>query len=327
MWGGGACGLPFVARMSQARRKHGAGTRRGTCPSAGGGGVAVWLPSSPFLPYVRTPGGPPVGACTARARYGHGRVVRPTPSLRYLLTLPLCPRGGGGGAFRPPPYLHPPPLGGRRCVCGGGGALVVFPSLHACPRHDASTTQARGEPLGCSSGGGVSPLGLSALLHGIGSAPQDLQPLLPLGGSRHVSARCSVSRACSLMCPYLLEQVRTRVETDDEEVRAAGRTYRTPRCVLRHPPPWSRGGPLFRHPTARGGLTAHPLLACVSTSERPDTGAVVSIRWKWRLQSGRALSSPGSLPPPSAMEAPEVLWQRRGETGGGFICGIPWPSS
>ena len=97
---------------------------------------------------------------------------------------------------------------------------------------------------------------------------------------------------------------------------------------LRHPPPWTRGGPLCRHPTARGGLTAHPLPgACVSISERPDTGAVVSARWKWGLQSGRALSSPGSLPPPSAMESPEVLWQRRGETGGGFICGIPWPPS
>ena len=74
---------------------------------------------------------------------------------------------------------------------------------------------------------------------------------------------------------------------------------------LRHPLPWTRGGPLCRHPTARWGLTAHPPPgACVSTSERPDTGAVVSVRWKWRLQSGRALSSPGSLPPPSAMEAP-----------------------
>ena len=97
---------------------------------------------------------------------------------------------------------------------------------------------------------------------------------------------------------------------------------------LRHPLPWSRGGPLFRHLTARGGPTSHPLPgACVSTSERPDTGAVVSVRWKWRLQSGRALSSPGPLPPPSAMEAPEVLWQRRGEADGGFICGIPWPPS
>ena len=35
--GGRPCRLPFVARTSQARRKHGAGTRRGTCPSTGGG--------------------------------------------------------------------------------------------------------------------------------------------------------------------------------------------------------------------------------------------------------------------------------------------------
>ena len=362
------------------------------------------------LPTLRShPGAPPAGACSARASYGHGRVVRPAPSLRCLPTLPLCPRGGGGRCPAPP-YLHPPPLGGRRCVCGGGGglssslrcthvagttqarrrhearrlslcrggggmpcgsrrrpstlrsharwsprwglhgacslrarscgpsrtlsplpphpaalssrgggrflpppdlhpprmggrrcvrggggalvvfppqhargkhdasmaqargaalvplqggggacrvspvvapptlrvhprggggvwgggggALVVVPSLHACRRHDASTTQARGEALGCSGGGGVSPLGLPALLHGLGSAPQDLQPLLSLGGSRHVTAWCSVSRGCSLLCPYLLEEVCTRSEMDDEEVRAAGRTYRAPRRLL-----------------------------------------------------------------------------------------------
>ena len=96
--GGGPCRRPFVARTSQARRKHGAGTRRGTCPSAGGGGAAMCHPSSPLLPCVRTPGGAE--------------------------------------------------------VCVGGGALVVVPSLHACRRHDASTTQARGEAHACSGGGG-----------------------------------------------------------------------------------------------------------------------------------------------------------------------------
>ena len=123
--GGGACRLPFVAHMSQARRKHGAGTRRGTCPSAGGGGgLALWLPSSPFLPCVRTPSGPPVGACTARALYGHGRVVGPAPSRRCLPTLPLCPRRGGRFC---PPLPASPTLGGAE-VCVGGGGLVVFPS-------------------------------------------------------------------------------------------------------------------------------------------------------------------------------------------------------
>ena len=52
---------------------------------------------------------------------------------------------------------------------------------------------------------------------------------LPYGGSRQVSPMSSVSRAYSLLCRYLPEEVPTRVETEDEEVRAAGRTYRTPR--------------------------------------------------------------------------------------------------
>ena len=298
--GGGVCGgggglssslrCTHVAGTTQARRRHGA-RHLSLCR---GGGHALWLPSSPFLPCVRTPGGPPAGACTARALFGYGRVVRPAPSRRCLPTLPLCPRGGG--ALFAPPYLHPPPLGGRRCSGGGGGGrpcrlpfvahtsrarckhgagtrrgtcpsarggggcrvspVVAPPTLRAQPRgggvvwggggaplslslrctHVGGTTQARRKHgvrhLAAAGGGGVSPLGLPALLHGKGSAPHDLQPLLPLGGSRHVSAWCLVSRACSLLCPYLPEEVRTRVETDDEEVRAAGRTYRTPRRLL-----------------------------------------------------------------------------------------------
>ena len=65
----------------------------------------------------------------------------------------------------------------------------------------------------------------------------------PHGRSRQVSLMSLVPRAYSLLCRYLLEEVRTRVETEDDEVRAAGRTYRTPR---RLPPPFSRGGPLSR---------------------------------------------------------------------------------
>ena len=93
---------------------------------------------------------------------------------------------------------------------------------------------------------------------------------------------------------------------------------------LCHTPPLSRGGPLSRHQTARGGLATHPFPGvCVSTSTHPHTGAVVSVCGKWRLRSGRALSPPGPLPPPSAMEAPEVLWQWRGATDGGFIVESP----
>ena len=78
---------------------------------------------------------------------------------------------------------------------------------------------------------------------------------------------------------------------------------------LRHPPPLSGGGPLSRHQTARGGLTTHPFPgACVPTSTHPDSGAVVSVCGKWRLRSGCALSPSEPLPPPSVMEATEVLW-------------------
>ena len=51
--------------------------------------------------------------------------------------------------------------------------------------------------------------------------------LATYGGSRHVSPMSSVSHACSLGCQYLLEELRTRVETQNEEVRATGRTYHT----------------------------------------------------------------------------------------------------
>ena len=146
--------------LSVLWRKHVASTVQ--APGAAlvplqGGGLAVWLPSSPFLPCVCTPGAPPAGACTARASFGHGRVVRPASSLRCLPTLPLCPRGGGG-ALSAPPFLHPPPSGGVG-VRGGGGGLVVFPSLHACLRHDASTAQARGTALVPLHGGGGMPCG------------------------------------------------------------------------------------------------------------------------------------------------------------------------
>ena len=88
--GGGASSLPVPWRKHVASTVQARGAA--LVPLQVGGGLAVWLPSSPYLP----PGGPPVGACTARAPFGHGRVVRPAPSLRCLPTLPRCPRGGGG---------------------------------------------------------------------------------------------------------------------------------------------------------------------------------------------------------------------------------------
>ena len=75
--GGGACRFPSVALAPQARGVA-------PVPLQGGGGFASRLPSSPLLSYARTPGGPPAGACTARALYGHGRVARPAPSYLCL---------------------------------------------------------------------------------------------------------------------------------------------------------------------------------------------------------------------------------------------------
>ena len=89
--GWGASALPVFWRKHVASRVQAGGTA--LVPLQVGGGLAVWLPSSPYLSCGRTPGGPPVGICTARAPFGHGRVVRPAPSLRCLPTLPRCPLG------------------------------------------------------------------------------------------------------------------------------------------------------------------------------------------------------------------------------------------
>ena len=135
--GGGGGGALAVRPIAQARRKHGAGTRRGTCRSAGGGGgLAVWLPPSPYPSCGCTPGGPPVGACTARAPFGHGRVVRSALSFLCLPTLPRRPRGGGvrfplpSSPMSPrlPPAALAPFLGGcGSWGWGGGGALAALP--------------------------------------------------------------------------------------------------------------------------------------------------------------------------------------------------------
>ena len=189
-----------VAGTTQARRRHEA---RHLSPCRGGGGLAVWLPSSPFLPCVRTPGGPPVGACTARAPYGHGRVVRPAPSRRCLPTLPLCPRGGGGGLSAPPPYLHPPPLGGRRCV-GGGGAFLSS-SLRST--HVAGMTQARRRHEArhlslCRGGGGACRVAPVVALPTLRSHPR-CSPCGGLHGACSLRARsCGPSRTLSPLPPH-----------------------------------------------------------------------------------------------------------------------------
>ena len=251
VWGGGLVVFPSL----HACRRHNASTAhaRGAAPIPlqGGGGACLVAPVV-ALSTLRSqaPVVPPLEL--ARRVPSTGTVVWSVPHPLTAAS-PPCRFVLGGGALFAPPLPASPTLGGAG-VCGGGrGAHVVFPSLHTCRRHVSSTTQARGEALGCCGGGrGFSPLGLPALLHDIGSAPGDLQPLLPLGGSRHVSAWCSVCRA-SLLCPYLLEEVRTRVETDDEEVRAAGRTYRTPRRLLAPSAALDEGRAPVSAPNSPGG--------------------------------------------------------------------------
>ena len=137
-WVGGGVG-GGASSLLVPWRKHVASTvqARGAAPVPlqVGGGLAVRLPSSPYPSCGRTPGGPPVEACTARAPFGHGRVVRPAPSLCCLPTLPRLPRGGVRVPL--PSFLT---LGGAVVCVGGGGAPL---SSCLCSTHVAGTTQAR----------------------------------------------------------------------------------------------------------------------------------------------------------------------------------------
>ena len=163
----------------------------------GGGGLAVWLPLSPFLPCVRTPGAP-AGACTVRASFGHGRVVRPAPSLRSLPTFPLCPRGGG--RCPPLPSFIPHPWGG-----GGvwGGGALSFPLR--CT-HVAGTAQARrrheARHLSLCRGGGACLVAPVVALSTLRSHPRR-SPRWGLHGACPLRARsCGPSRTLSPLPPH-----------------------------------------------------------------------------------------------------------------------------
>ena len=119
------------------------------CPPfcARGGGVAVWPPLSPYPSCGCTPGGPPVGACTARAPLGHGRLAPLS-----LHPAAVSPGGGPPLATVIPLVPSPSPRCPRLCprwvrevgARGGGGA----PSLPFLRRkHVAGTALARGTAL------------------------------------------------------------------------------------------------------------------------------------------------------------------------------------
>ena len=136
-------GVLAVRPNAQARRRHGAGTRRGTCPSAGGGACrvapAVTLPFLLLHPRWTSRWGLHGGA-----PFGHGRVVRPALSFLCLPTLPRRPRGGGPLPATVIPHV---PSSSPRCPrpfpwwvwelgVGRGGRP-------RCPSSGVSTSQAR----------------------------------------------------------------------------------------------------------------------------------------------------------------------------------------
>ena len=130
--GEGACRLPFVARMSQAPRKHSAGTRRGTCPFAGGGACLV-APVVALFTLLSHPRWSPRwglhGACSLLARScGSSCTLSPLPPHPAALS-------SGGGALFAPPLPASPTLGGAGVV-GGGGRPCRLPFV-------ARTSQAR----------------------------------------------------------------------------------------------------------------------------------------------------------------------------------------
>ena len=111
---------------------------------------------------------------------------------------------------------------------------------------------------------------------------EDIGRLSTHGGSRLVSAESSVNHACSLLCPYLPEEVCTRVGSVGDEVQVAGRAYRIPRRLLAPSAALVEGSaPALAPNSPGGGLTTHPFPgALVSTSVQPDTGASVAARRK-----------------------------------------------
>ena len=251
--GRGGGGVLAVRPIAQARRKHGAGTRRGTCPSAGGGGgLAVWLPPSPYPSCGCTPGGPAVGACTARAPFGHGRVVRPALSFLCLPTLPRRPRGGGSASH----YRHPPcplafpslpsPLSLVGVGVGGGeGGAPSLPFLRR--KHVAGTALAHGAAPVLLLGSGarrVAPIFALPTLRSLPRCPPPPGParrLLPLG-----TVVWSVPHphpAAPPSCRFALGR--------------GGRCLPLPSCI---PHPWGGGGALG----GAGGACRFPFVALMS---------------------------------------------------------------
>ena len=144
--GGGGGGVLAVRPIAQARRKHGAGTRRGTCPSAGGGGACRVAPAV-TLPFLRlhpwwSPRWGLHGACSLWARScGSSRTLVPLPPHPAA-----APSGGGGGPLPATVIPHVPstsPHCPRPFPWWVWELGVGWGGRPRCPSSGVSTSQAR----------------------------------------------------------------------------------------------------------------------------------------------------------------------------------------
>ena len=85
------------------------------------------------------------------------------------------------------------------------------------------------------------------------------------------------------------------METVDGEVRAAGRTYRTPRRLLVPSAALVEGRAPVSHQTARGGLTTHPFLSLVPVCPLPHFP--IPVPWYQSVGSGGYEAAVRSRPP------------------------------
>ena len=203
--GGGVLAVPPIA---QARRKHGAGTRRGTCPSAGGEG-ACRVASAVTLPFLRlhpwwSPRWGLHGACSLWARScGSSRTLVPVPPH------PAAAPSGGGSASR---YRHPPcpldfpslpsPLSSVGVGVGGGvGGAPSLPFLRC--KHVAGTALARGAALVLVLGSGARRVAPVFALPTLRSLPRCPPRRGPHGACFPWARSCGPSRTLSPPSPLL----------------------------------------------------------------------------------------------------------------------------
>ena len=191
--GGGGGGALAVLPPAYARRRHGAGTWRGTCPSAGERGMPRGPRRRPSHSAFAPPVPPPLGL--ARRVLPSGTVVwsvphplpAASPSFRFVFRR--------GGRCPPLPTFIPHHWGGGG-VWGGGG-LVVFPSLQTCHRHDASTALARGAAPVPLQGGGACLAAPVVALSTLRLHPR-WSPRRGMHGACHLRAR-SCGPSCTLL--------------------------------------------------------------------------------------------------------------------------------